>query len=69
MRLRLHLAYDGRPFRGWQENKRDYQFARLLCRARYYPGTPRGVTRIESAAISTSPSTAIGRNAASSGAK
>ncbi len=35
-----------RPFRGWQANARDYQFARLLCRARYYPGTPRGVTRM-----------------------
>lgn len=35
-----------RPFRGWQKNERDYAFARLLCRARYYPGTPRGVTRM-----------------------
>ncbi len=35
-----------RPFRGWQKNERDYKFARLLCRARYYPGTPRGVTRM-----------------------
>jgi len=35
-----------RPFRGWQKNKKDYKFARLLCRARYYPGTPRGVTRM-----------------------
>ena len=35
-----------RPFRGWQQNRRDYDFARLLCRARYYPGTPRGVTRM-----------------------
>jgi nitrate reductase alpha subunit len=35
-----------RPFRGWQRNKRDYEFARLLARARYYPGTPRGVTRM-----------------------
>ena len=37
---------EDRPFRGWQENSRDYAFARLLCRARYYPGTPRGVTRM-----------------------
>ena len=37
---------EDRPFRGWQKNKRDYEFARLLCRARYYPGTPRGVTRM-----------------------
>lgn len=35
-----------RPFRGWQKNAADYKFARLLCRARYYPGTPRGVTRM-----------------------
>jgi len=37
---------EDRPFRGWQDNPRDYAFARLLCRARYYPGTPRGVTRM-----------------------
>jgi nitrate reductase alpha subunit len=37
---------EDRPFRGWQKNARDYAFARLLCRARYYPGTPRGVTRM-----------------------
>ena len=37
---------EDRPFRGWQKNKRDYEFARLLARARYYPGTPRGVTRM-----------------------
>ena len=35
-----------RPFRGWQKNEKDYAFSRLLCRARYYPGTPRGVTRM-----------------------
>jgi nitrate reductase alpha subunit len=37
---------EDRPFRGWQKNPRDFAFARLLCRARYYPGTPRGVTRM-----------------------
>ena len=37
---------EDRPYRGWQRNKRDMEFARLLCRARYYPGTPRGVTRM-----------------------
>ncbi|MGQ9590145.1 MAG: molybdopterin-dependent oxidoreductase [Planctomycetota bacterium] len=37
---------EDRPFRGWQKNARDYAFARLFCRARYYPGTPRGVTRM-----------------------
>ncbi|MCC6364273.1 MAG: molybdopterin-dependent oxidoreductase [Bryobacterales bacterium] len=37
---------EDRPFRGWQKNSKDYDFARLLCRARYYPGTPKGVTRM-----------------------
>ncbi|MFN8545195.1 MAG: molybdopterin-dependent oxidoreductase [Candidatus Binatia bacterium] len=37
---------EDRPFRGWQKNEKDYKVARLLCRARYYPGTPRGVTRM-----------------------
>ena len=37
---------EDRPFRGWEKNQRDYEFSRLLCRARYYPGTPRGVTRM-----------------------
>jgi nitrate reductase alpha subunit len=37
---------EDRPFRGWQKDKKNYDFARLLCRARYYPGTPRGVTRM-----------------------
>ncbi len=37
---------EDRPFRGWQKNPRDMEFARLLCRARYYPGTPKGVTRM-----------------------
>jgi nitrate reductase alpha subunit len=36
---------EDRPFRGWQENKESYKVSRLLLRARYYPGTPRGVTR------------------------
>lgn len=37
-----------RPFRGWQAKKdtEDYELARLQARARYYPGTPRGVTRM-----------------------
>jgi nitrate reductase alpha subunit len=35
-----------RPFRGWQKDPRNYEFSRLICRARYYPGTPRGVTRM-----------------------
>jgi nitrate reductase alpha subunit len=37
---------EDRPFRGWQKNRKDMEFSRLLCRVRYYPGTPRGVTRM-----------------------
>jgi nitrate reductase alpha subunit len=37
---------EDRPFIGWQKKPEDYKFSRLLCRARYYPGTPRGVTRM-----------------------
>jgi len=35
-----------RPFHGWEKNPEWYRVARLMCRARYYPGTPRGVTRM-----------------------
>ncbi|MHC4416426.1 MAG: molybdopterin-dependent oxidoreductase [Planctomycetota bacterium] len=35
-----------RPFRDWQSNPTWYKIARLMARARYYPGTPRGVTRM-----------------------
>lgn len=36
------------PFRGWNDpaRKDEYKVARLLARARYYPGTPPGVTRM-----------------------
>ena len=37
---------DDRPFHGWEKNPEAYKIARLLVRARYYPGTPRGVTRV-----------------------
>lgn len=36
---------EDRPFRGWKEGTEDYKISRLLLRARYYPGTPRGVAR------------------------
>ena len=35
-----------RPYHGWKKSDPDYQMTRLMCRARYYPGTPRGVTRM-----------------------
>ncbi|MBI4635049.1 MAG: molybdopterin-dependent oxidoreductase [Candidatus Rokubacteria bacterium] len=36
------------PFKGWNAKGREaeYHVARLLCRARYYPGTPRGIMRM-----------------------
>jgi nitrate reductase alpha subunit len=36
------------PFKGWQAPGRatEYRVARLLCRARYYPGTPKGIMRM-----------------------
>jgi nitrate reductase alpha subunit len=36
---------DDRPFRGFKKGTEEYKVARLMLRARYYPGTPRGVTR------------------------
>jgi nitrate reductase alpha subunit len=50
-----------RPFRGWQNNPKDYEFARLLCRARYYPGTPRGVTRMWFNMYGSTPGSVEGR--------
>lgn len=35
-----------RPYRGWKKDDPAYKVARCLCRARYYPGTPRGITRM-----------------------
>jgi nitrate reductase alpha subunit len=36
---------DDRPFHGWQERPDEARIARALMRARYYPGTPRGISR------------------------
>jgi nitrate reductase alpha subunit len=58
---------EDRPFRGWQKNKRDYEFARLLCRARYYPGTPRGVTRMWFNMYGATPGSVEGRKARADG--
>ncbi|GAB4349864.1 MAG: hypothetical protein Kow0099_33110 [Candidatus Abyssubacteria bacterium] len=35
-----------RPYRGWKPEDADYKVSRMMCRARYYPGTPRGITRM-----------------------
>jgi nitrate reductase alpha subunit len=37
---------EDRPYRGWKPGDPDYKVARLLCRARYYNGIPRGVLRM-----------------------
>ncbi len=37
---------EDRPYRGAKPTDAFWKTARLLCRARYYPGTPRGVTRM-----------------------
>ncbi|MBI4125851.1 MAG: molybdopterin-dependent oxidoreductase, partial [Deltaproteobacteria bacterium] len=44
----VHVDADphDRPYHGWKSSDPEYKTARLLCRARYYPGTPRGVTRM-----------------------
>ncbi len=36
---------EDRPFRGWQNRPKEAKIARALMRARYYPGTPRGIAR------------------------
>ncbi len=36
---------DDRPFRGAKPGTEEYRVGRVLLRARYYPGTPRGITR------------------------
>jgi nitrate reductase alpha subunit len=37
---------EDRPYRGWKEGDPDYKVSRLMCRARFYPGIPRGVLRM-----------------------
>jgi len=36
---------EDRPFHGWQNRPEEYKVSRLMLRCRYYPGTPKGVTR------------------------
>jgi nitrate reductase / nitrite oxidoreductase, alpha subunit len=49
-----------RPFHGWQHDPEGYEMARLMARARYYPGTPRGVTRMWHNAHAASYGTVLG---------
>jgi nitrate reductase alpha subunit len=37
---------EDRPYRGWKPDDPDYKVSRLMCRARFYPGIPRGVVRM-----------------------
>lgn len=37
---------EDRPYRGWRVDDPDYHISRLMCRARYYNGIPRGVLRM-----------------------
>lgn len=34
-----------RPYRGWKAGSEEMKVSKLLLRARYYPGTPRGIAR------------------------
>lgn len=34
-----------RPYRNWKKGTEEYKISRLMLRARYYPGTPRGIAR------------------------
>ncbi|MBI4807214.1 MAG: molybdopterin-dependent oxidoreductase [Desulfovibrio sp.] len=36
---------EDRPYRGWKEGSPEMKVSRLLLRARYYPGTPKGIAR------------------------
>jgi nitrate reductase alpha subunit len=36
---------EDRPYRDWKKGTEEYKVARLMLRARYYPGTPRGIAR------------------------
>ncbi len=56
-----------RPFRGWQKKPQDYEFSRLICRARYYPGTPRGVTRMWFNMYGATPGSVEGRKSRADG--
>jgi nitrate reductase alpha subunit len=58
---------EDRPFRGWQKDKKNMEFARLLCRARYYPGTPRGVTRMWFNMYTATPGSVEGQKARADG--
>jgi nitrate reductase alpha subunit len=43
----VHVDADpeDRPYRDWKKGTEEHKVARMMLRARYYPGTPRGVAR------------------------
>jgi nitrate reductase alpha subunit len=49
-----------RPFRGWKPGDREHRFARLVCRARYYPGIVRGIARMWFNMYQASPGSVLG---------
>lgn len=36
---------EDRPYRNWKEGTEEYKLSRVMLRARYYPGTPKGIAR------------------------
>lgn len=36
---------EDRPYRNWKEGTEEYRLSRVMLRARYYPGTPKGIAR------------------------
>jgi nitrate reductase alpha subunit len=43
--VRIQADPDDRPFHGWQERPKEAKIASAMMRARYFPGTPRGIAR------------------------
>jgi len=58
------------PFRGWNDpaRKAEYKVARLLVRARYYPGTPQGITRMWFNGYMATPGTVMAHEGRADGA-
>jgi len=43
--VRIQADPEDRPFHGWQERPKEAKVASAMMRARYFPGTPRGIAR------------------------
>ena len=57
------------PFKGWQDKGREAEskIARLLCRARYYPGTPKGIMRMWHNGYMATPGSVLGHETRADG--